>query len=402
MIVSFTISSSESNGNYQSPDFRSPRYVAFFVLVAVSSALAALCSFTVANVVFHMLRITKHKGHLKLINAMSISQLIYDLSYFFGVTYVDSPELFVAATFLQRIFGSFSTLFTNYIAFVAYYSISRKAFVDINKWYRCLLVVSLIPGIVMSILYVVPGNRTHSNYLYFWFRVASIGINIVLCSLIFFNIYKIRSNKAIATSHDTILKKLAIRMMYYPVIQAASRSAIAWYEYSSNFVFSPFDCGTTAKYAGLLISVVLNPSASYGYLIIFFIMQPRAYLVFRSQTYLGFCSCWNAVCCFLPRQVRSFADIKLRNADSNLTPSGWTPPTPRETTHGTMHSQFSESPSSYVGDKVDNRTGSLFDRDFDDDDDFLMDLYSQQSGRAICEVSLCSPFANFSENPDAI
>jgi hypothetical protein len=381
----------DGNGNFEGPEFGNVYYNWFFAMLLVASVLPAMCSFIVIRVCSILLGMTKHKGHLRLICAMSISQFMYDCWFFFAIAFTGSKGLFLAGTVLNRFFGCCATLFTNYIAFVAFYSVRMKVFVNVNTYYVYLIAASFVPGIIDAVLYLSK-HQSKANDFYFWFRISSIGINVILCTLILQAIYEIRSNKNTATSHDRILQKLAIRMMYYPIVQIISRSAIAYYEYSNNFIFSPFACDSNSEYAGLLAAILLSPCASYGYLAIFFMMQPKAFRIFRTKTLIGWFSVWDYVCFFLPSQVKLLREAnKFAHNNSAATPTGLTQVSVRGVSeHTNVNSEFT-APDVFP-------ETSLFQRDNDEDeDDFLIDMYSEQSLKALghsISHSLSNPLAN--------
>lgn len=258
----------------------------YFLLVLTTSCLAALCSLVVILIIRELKKKMKYSGHLQLILVMSFFQMIYDLTFFSTVYDFGNNPYTIFSDTCQNLFGCGGALYSNYIALVTFYVVKFRRVVNLNDYYYWLMGLSLLPGVIISILYSFEETIILSNSIYVYFRIASIVVNFFLSGWTASIIFAIRSNKKVATTEDKALNLLAIRMLYYPIVQVLSRSVISWYELENATSFNYTSCSENICIA-LLIAVLLNPAASYGYLITFLIMQPRAKACFQSMFLCG-------------------------------------------------------------------------------------------------------------------
>lgn len=252
----------------------------YFLVAVLSSFLAAMCSAIVVFLAVKLGRTMKYTAHLQMIFVMSVFQLLYDLTFFSTVYYFGSEIYIDFSNSAQRLLGCASTMYTNYIAFVACYSLARRTFINVNAYLSWMLVVSLIPGIVFVVTYQISDLQAQSSNGYVAFRLASIALNFLMCTWSGVIVYRIRSNGSVATAEDKALSLLALRLMYYPIVQIFARGVISWYEFVYGFSFDYTHCSKSVCTA-LLVAIAFNPCASYGYLGIFLVMQPRAYSILR-------------------------------------------------------------------------------------------------------------------------
>ena len=67
---------------------------------------------------------------------------------------------------------------------------------------------------------------------YYYLRLASIAFNFIVSGLGFYYVRLImNTDKLKRTVQDEAICTLALRMLFYPIIQAISRSGAAWYEF---------------------------------------------------------------------------------------------------------------------------------------------------------------------------
>eukprot|EP01031_Cornospumella_fuschlensis_P037337 gene37337-45331_t len=88
-------------------------------------------------------------------------------------------------------------------------------------------------------------------------------------------------NRKAKSEAEVAIRNVAIRMIYYPIVQAVGRSGYAWYEAQYGTSIDVTD--KPGKFACLIFLTIVTPLQSVGYLIIFLIMQPDAYLHFKSM-----------------------------------------------------------------------------------------------------------------------
>lgn len=70
--------------------------------------------------------------------------------------------------------------------------------------------------------------------------------------------------------------------MFYPVIQAISRSGYAWYELQYGATID-VDNPSPDQFASLIFLTIVTPFVSIGYMVIFIVMQPDAYQHFLAM-----------------------------------------------------------------------------------------------------------------------
>eukprot|EP01034_Spumella_vulgaris_P024063 gene24062-30362_t len=210
-------------------------------------------------------------------------------------------------------------------------------------------------------------NPIAQNYFYYYLRLVSIGVNFVISIC---TIWIIRSKGRTQNTKDGSIKPssvverairtLAMRLMYYPIVQTISRAGCAWYEGQYSFNLDPTN-PSTAQFIAQIAVAVLTPTASFGYLAIFLLMQPNAYE----------CLVCTVMCReYKPKNHSAAGDIMARQ--SNMV-------------HNSLHhNQDSESggntsyphpsPSMDDDDRVYSRASAEFDmlRDANDEDLFML------------------------------
>eukprot|EP01039_Chlorochromonas_danica_P005098 gene5099-5602_t len=222
---------------------------------------------------------------------MSYYQLFYDLTFPFSTIEL-GHYIVAAANFFQLLCGIGGSLASNWIAFIAWYIVTYGQKPDIVGHFHLVLLSTLVVGLADALLYffsVVPQETTNDHLedisiidFYYYVRLASIGVNFVLCIITMYKIYLMSSKKAEKSVHERAIETLAQRMVYYPVVQALSRSGLSWYEGIYGLNFNPHEA-TPTQYACMIFFTIVTPMASVGYLVIFLIMQPSAYTLLKSK-----------------------------------------------------------------------------------------------------------------------
>jgi len=117
---------------------------------------------------------------------------------------------------------------------------------------------------------------------YYYVRLISIFANFIMTGIALYANYLMRSKGMGRTDAELAIGTLCRRMMYYPLVQAISRSGYAWYEFQYGFDFSyASTTGNPLRYTALLYSAVITPIASIGYLLVFLRIEPTAFEEFK-------------------------------------------------------------------------------------------------------------------------
>jgi hypothetical protein len=263
----------------------------FVSLVLIGSIIS---SFASIFMLYMIKRLKIWNGHILLLTTMTIFQLIYDITFFPGVINLGNNYVAVVSNVIQLFSGIASSLISNVLAFITFYIINYKKRFNIMKHYYLILLLVLIPAIIDCTLFlisVIQANESLSNIavlgIYYDLKLISIGINFILVSLTSLEINRISSGKSVLSSSEISMKQLSQRLFYYPIVQSLSRVGCAWYEFeyqynntgnneASGFDFNPSHT-TNKQFAAQIVLAITMPVASIGYLIIFLLMQPRAY-----------------------------------------------------------------------------------------------------------------------------
>lgn len=224
-------------------------------------------------------------GHILLILYMEYCQLLYDITFFFSN--VDCGYyITVAANFFQLTFGIGGSLFSNWIAYVILHIVIFRQKFDVFEKSNIIIISSLLPGFIDAIIFCVatiPEEHQSDDLvniaildIYYYTRFLSIIVNFVLVIIILYKVDLMSSKTINKSDQEIAIRTVSRRMIFYPIIQAISRSGYSWYELQYGAAISPSD-SSADKYACLLFLTIITPIVSLGYLIIFLVMQPNAY-----------------------------------------------------------------------------------------------------------------------------
>ena len=264
-------------------------------LVFCSLALiASLTSSTASVIMIHIIRKMQWSGHLSLIYTMTWFQLLYDISFFPGIVNTNNSSLQILSNLAQILGGISSSIMSNFIAFVALYVIAKVVTLNIPKYYFIIVAFSVLPAFVVGVVYLTGEAQYHQHPklaelavldLYYYVRLSSILLNFIFSFFTFYCINRINSHKKSKSSAEKAIGTLAMRLFYYPIVQAISRSGCAWYEYSYGVEWQSGGGGfslnpphvSSLQFTSQCLMVISTPLASIGYLAIFLVMQPDAY-----------------------------------------------------------------------------------------------------------------------------
>lgn len=259
----------------------SNQHQVFVSLVLVAAVVGIVCD------LFMMYLIRKMKawnGHILLILTITVFQLLYDVSFFPAVVNTGYYNLFLTASVCQFVGGIASSIFSNCVAFVALYVVYYKKAFDIFKYYYISLVLALLPCAAISIVFLLVSLSHNSSllnqispmqYTYTDVRLGSIALNFIFSFMTFYFIKQMGSGKTVKSRSETVINDLAVRLLFYPIVQAVGRSGLTTYEILFGFDFDE-EHASPGRYAALMIMVVTTPLISVGYLLIFLKMQPGA------------------------------------------------------------------------------------------------------------------------------
>ena len=200
-----------------------------------------LCCFA-SIIVLYLIRDMKlYNGHIFLVICMSIGQLLYDFS--FPLTAIDygSNTMYVFFNLFQIAGGLSVAIASNIMTFVVLYVIKTNHYIHILSYTTFVYFLISVPSILLCIFYLL-GSIISSDIveleqtIYIWLRLISIAFNFIICSLgyVYTRHLTARMNATVAPSlQASAVCTLINRMQWYPIIQAISRSGLAWYECKS-------------------------------------------------------------------------------------------------------------------------------------------------------------------------
>lgn len=264
-------------------DVNNQVYVSLNIVMTVLGSSASL---TIILLIHRMHRDSPViTGHVLLILIMSYFQLLYDITFFFSN--VDCGYyISLGANLIQLSCGIAGSLVSNWIAFVAWYVVTFRKKFDIVPNIYLILISSFLPGLCDAVVYAVamiPQNETNDDLanisvlgIYYYTRLASIGINFLLCGVTIYKTKLMGMNSGTRSVQELAIRTVTYRLIYYPIVQAIGRSGYSWYEAQYG---DDIDSGTEdpGRFGCLIFLTIITPMVSVGYLVIFLAMQPNAY-----------------------------------------------------------------------------------------------------------------------------
>ena len=260
----------------------------FSSLALIATVVSSLSSSTVLVLIKKM---GTWNLHLSLIFAMTSFELMYDIFFFSSMVDTKSFGLTVLSNIMVCLGGTTSSMLSNVIALVALYVVYYRQTIDLMPYYYLIIAAATIPGMVVIIMYMMVLSDAKYMYLvdvglegiYYYTRLASIGINFVCSIGTAVTVHRMRSLINTRSPAELAINRLSMRMFYYPIVQAIGRSGCAWYEmeYGYNYQLNrtvnldpPHTSNT--QFAVQCWMTICIPLIAVGYLAIFLIMQPDA------------------------------------------------------------------------------------------------------------------------------
>jgi len=288
------------------------------------SASASACN------LFLIWDLQRWTGYMKLIAWMTAFQLLYDCSFYTNVTSAPGTVDCYVGDVLDVISGCTSAFLSNVMMITVLYIVRYKKSVAIENSMTLILLVANIPSLYMLAIFLYAILTSDESLVkvvqasYCYIRLASILLNILPYIYMSYLLHISSSSRAgsmtRASVQEMVIQTLVSRLSYYPLIQALSRSATTWFELQYGFDFSNPNASFTQYVISMSTAVcyqlthththsitfsltrslalthsfafvqyskhllqVLCPLVSIGYLAIFLVMQPRAYLHLKSR-----------------------------------------------------------------------------------------------------------------------
>ena len=266
------------------------------IVVSLTSSACSLINLLLIKVM------NKWNGYIAIILHMCILQFMYDaVCPIRTATY--GPAFQFTVTGIKFFSGISSTLWCNVLVFTILRVILTGKALDILQNYRWLFAMTMIPSLIFSILAIIfslnYGNDffVPFSYVYYSTRLVSIIINFIAFTIIYSHTIRTKnstaslfnrilfpnatSNLCTPTPQEIAIDVLANRMFYYPLVQALGRIGASIYE--GMYGFDKYSGNSSETQFALACFYYLTaPSIGAGYLIIFLIMQPKAYKHFKS------------------------------------------------------------------------------------------------------------------------
>jgi len=191
-------------------------------------------------------------GFTALITIMSISQLLYDLSFYPNNSpLVDTnAAIFIASSIIHCFGGVTQAITSNIISLVVLFTVKYQRTFDIFKNFNILLFTMTFPAFILLLFYFISlgvSNNTElatvlrqtAIYGYFTIRLASIVGVALTHAYTSYLVYRMTRNVK-KTAKDLAIQTLMKRLQWYPIVQALSRSVYCFYELRYAFTFNPF------------------------------------------------------------------------------------------------------------------------------------------------------------------
>lgn len=278
------------------------RYGLYELLVLLGSVISSFCGVLNLLIIYDM---GIWNSFIFLITAMTLFQLMYDLSFYPNMMCDQKTTCYNISLLFQTYGGLTQALISNEIAFIAFYTISKRKIYDALKHGIFLMTIANIPALALVIalfIYIATGNEEAFNVGlvgYFYLRWISIFFITITCSMTLYIAWSITKHDSHIDDHQpaplhqqVIIKKspskaiwaLSRRLLYYPFVQVLARFGLSWYEWQYGFQFNRNDA-SDSRFALQCIFATTTPLGAVGYLIIFLIMQPNALNFLMARVY---------------------------------------------------------------------------------------------------------------------
>lgn len=225
----------------------------------------------------------KMSGYLLLVLSLTISQMIYDFSFFFNVAY-SIPSMYRISVFLSTFGGIATSLWSNCISVVISWVVIYCKSFPVFEYFYIICTIIIVPSLALAIaneVYFETDKEIYCNFVYYYWRLLAIAFNLVAYVAISMKLRAMFKDKS-EEYRKSPLRALVRRFKYYPLCQALIRSGAAWYEFAYGFSTSGFSSqSSTLETVSLFLFVFCSSAAGIAYFCIFLIMQPKAWKHFQ-------------------------------------------------------------------------------------------------------------------------
>jgi hypothetical protein len=260
------------------------------IVVLVVASISLLADLLTVALIVDM---GKRTGFLMLVMSLSMSQLLYDIGFFFRNSAEITPNspaygFYTFAYIFTQIFGGIATtLITNAIAFiVAIIAFTLRSYdIAANLKYIAawIFILAFVPAVIAGILHFSgAGLWLYPYYYYISLRAVSILVNIVLCGMLVVRLNSMGIYIFSGHSNDSVhpIAALSSRMILYPIIQVLTRLGAIWMELGYPEGTVTDDNQEIRDDPNYLIALTLfsifGPAAGIGFFVVFIFMQPKA------------------------------------------------------------------------------------------------------------------------------
>jgi hypothetical protein len=255
-------------------------YVVGIMICLFVAAVSILCSFLT---LFSIYKMNRFNVFMKLVGNLAVSQMIYDIGFFFFLGPILASKIFVGNMFAVG-FGVASSLWTNLISLeILYVVIKLQPFNRVTTHFRSIQATIYLLSSCVALCLWIPGFSSYSyDVLYFWFRLSSIVFNVGVWCLSY---YILSTPEMKSSAVYGVLCVLIDKIKYYPIVQVVTRAGAAWYEYNYGTYgvdFSNCEEPGPVEAISAMMCFVLTPSAGIGYFMVYLRAQPLAYRYLKS------------------------------------------------------------------------------------------------------------------------
>lgn len=260
------------------------------LILLIISLISLFCSSTTLWLIY---QIKKYTGYHQIIYHLTLCQIIYDISCVmvsFGESNINKV-IYIGF----RTFGGIATsLWTNLVSYVVFYTIYNCKVFDISMNFKLLVSIVLLPSIPLMIftsLSFVNNTSDDTNFIeilnlsYAIIRIISISINIFIYIYLSYYFYQRDRGVAKEDVNKDSVRNLVNQIKYYPIIQVVSRIMVFWYEFYYNHNYKYNSNYSLLQKISLILYVISLPSAGIGYFLIFINVSPGAITFLKSKLF---------------------------------------------------------------------------------------------------------------------
>lgn len=270
--------------------------------VKISVVMASIALFL--NLLqLHISRKMQLSGFLVLITSLAVSNIIFDIGYYFRLE--RGKDWGNAMFFYFVILADIAMgMWTNIMSLVLVRIVHTLKAVDIMSEYRSYVLSSVVISIPLIAFSAATAGwqldiSSTGFRIYYWIRIAMIVTNAAQYGLTKWLVRQFPGRVAqgeLTDAQAETIRVLVRRMRYYGLVQIITRLGPSWHDYNNDTYSQPVPAA---------IGSFLGSAVGIGYFALFVYMQPSAYELLRERVlrrYLG----W-----LLPLQEVSHASSRM-------------------------------------------------------------------------------------------